>query len=241
MITRPLNILEELQKERNKFDPETLLREARNILSENERTEQNILDRLAGSENIDSSFTISPENPNLYYIPTIKNICIRYRLRFLRSALFKNQFPREAILAIKKFEEEQGKKVASFRIIAPAEAFNLEDRDKDPLLFADLGGGAYYLLHKWGSDLSFWRKILFYPVRDIFTLIKSVFCLSILVTLIIPTDWVIRYENDPEKILYYKLGFLIWSFVAVFFTIVYLGLTFRKGLSVTEWKSRYFN
>ena len=44
--------------------------------------------------------------------------------------------------------------------MAPSKLFELENYD-DPLLFASLGDGYYYLIHKWGNDLSFLEKYQF--------------------------------------------------------------------------------
>lgn len=47
--------------------------------------------------------------------------------------------------------------IGEFHIAAPAESFQLQKRPIDPLLFCHLGDNQYYLVHKWGSDLSIWR------------------------------------------------------------------------------------
>src|SRR5262249_7153047 len=43
---------------------------------------------------------------NIFELQEIRTVCIRYRLRFLDSSLFKNDFPYEAILRIKEFERK---------------------------------------------------------------------------------------------------------------------------------------
>lgn len=47
---------------------------------------------------------------------------------------------------------------AKFCIAAPATSFKLQDRPIDPLLFCELGDGQFYLVHKWGNDLSVFRR-----------------------------------------------------------------------------------
>ena len=46
------------------------------------------------------------------------------------------------------------------KMMAPSKLFELENYD-DPLMFVNLGNNYYYLIHKWGNDMSFFRKILF--------------------------------------------------------------------------------
>lgn len=44
-------------------------------------------------------------------------------------------------------------------ICAPAESFKLEQRPKDPLFFYQINSEYYYLVHKWGNDLSVFRQL----------------------------------------------------------------------------------
>lgn len=44
-------------------------------------------------------------------------------------------------------------------IMAPKESFNLQARPKDPLFFYKINDEYYYLIHKWGNDLSITRRL----------------------------------------------------------------------------------
>jgi len=46
-----------------------------------------------------------------------------------------------------------------FFIAAPAESFALQPRPIDPLLFCQLGDDLFYLVHKWGNDISVFRRL----------------------------------------------------------------------------------
>ena len=243
-----MNIEVELQKEkeiqnrRSGQVADHLIQTVSEILLQEEQTETEILSRLKSREHEASEpFSAVPDPTRVYSEKHIETVCIKYRLRFLPSGMFKNEFPADAVFAVKRFEEATGRKVTSFRLIAPGSVFQLEDRDKDPLLFAEIGNGNYYLLHKWGNDLKSIRKVLTYPLRDVYTLFGVLLCVAALLAAVIPTSWIIRFEDDPEKIFFYRLGFLVHIFIAMFFTVVYLGLAFRKNLSSMQWKSRYFN
>ncbi|MEC9231348.1 MAG: hypothetical protein VX888_01530, partial [Bacteroidota bacterium] len=85
-------------------------------------------------------------NPNLvdynindvYDIDAIKSIAVKYRLRFLPTKYFKNEIPQEAIFKTKNLEKKNNTSIKNFHILAPATSFDLEDVNKDPLLFAPL-------------------------------------------------------------------------------------------------------
>lgn len=127
-------------------------------------------------------------NERIFTLEEIKTIAINYGLRFLPTRYYKGSLPNELPLKIKEFENlgfdlglnEDSMSIAeswslsdylrngdstsaskkySYFILAPKESFNLQPRPKDPLLFAMLSDGTYYLVHKWGDDLSIWNYI----------------------------------------------------------------------------------
>ena len=60
--------------------------------------------------------------------------------------------------------------------------FRLKNYD-DPLLFINLGNDYFYLIHKWGNDLSPFRKLLMWPFKNILNLIVFMIILSLFLTL----------------------------------------------------------
>ena len=102
----------------------------------------------------DLSSIIKDLNPDTLNFETIEKIAIKHRLRFLPTKFFKNQIPQEAIFKIKEIEKSNSTEIKKFFILAPSSAFDLEDCNKDPLLFIPLKNNQYYMVHKWGSDLS---------------------------------------------------------------------------------------
>ena len=115
----------------------------------------------------------------VYHISQIEKLCSKYYLRFLPSALFKGSIDAALPDKIATFEATynvQCKSVAKERngfmnwdeiedekgnntfIAAPKSSFKLEERPKDPLLFYKINDEYYYLIHKWGNDLSFLRR-----------------------------------------------------------------------------------
>lgn len=100
----------------------------------------------------------------VFHVSQIKAICDKYHLRFLPSRYFSGTIDVELPNKISQFEIAYGKtcnQQNSF-IMAPAKSFNLEPKPKDPLLFYKINDTYFYLIHKWGNDLSASRIILKY-------------------------------------------------------------------------------
>jgi len=81
----------------------------------------------------------------LFHVEDIRKICIDYRLRFLDVKLFKGKIPNEAFKKLDEFKNNHPNLNFELRIMAPSKLFELENYD-DPLLFASLGDGYYYLI-----------------------------------------------------------------------------------------------
>ena len=70
-------------------------------------------------------------------------------------------------------------------MMAPSKLFELENYD-DPLMFVSLDNDYYYLIHKWGNDMSYFRKLLMWPFKNILNLIVFMIILSLFLTEITP-------------------------------------------------------
>ncbi len=96
----------------------------------------------------------------------IKSLCCKYGLRFLPSNLFNGELDSELPTKIKQFETKYNVYVGKHNtfIAAPAKSFKLSERPKDPLFFIQLDSDVYsrnekhyFLVHKWGNDISITR------------------------------------------------------------------------------------
>lgn len=98
----------------------------------------------------------------VFHVSQIEAICNRYYLRFLPTQHYKGSIPAELSSRITNFEAAYGItcKADQLCIVAPLRSFDLERRPKDPLLFYRINEQYYYLIHKWGNDLSVLRRIL---------------------------------------------------------------------------------
>lgn len=144
------------------------------IINANEKNKEkiflrNIIDKINNNERI---FTKSE----------IKDVAVSYGLRFLDIHYYEGSVPSDILLSMKKVEKENDVNHPSYYILAPKESFNLQVKPKDPLLFLLLKDNTYYLVKKWGNDLSVGRWLSNLFVRNSITLnISRVLLLCLLI------------------------------------------------------------
>lgn len=151
----PVDIQDELIKTRQKHEQvfRRLENEVQAALKQGKQADEYIVSRLRsapkpGKANINPELL---EKSRIFSIDDIKAICIAYRLRFLDSKYFKmEELPYDAIVAVKKLEQHLGEEVQHMKIMGATKFFKLEDKNKDPLLFARINETNYYLIYKWG-------------------------------------------------------------------------------------------
>lgn len=188
MLLNNNNLISELLYNRNKLvGEEVLLREVEAIFQQNEKERQVISEKLKSKSvtNVNVLKFDLLETDKIFHLAQIKKVCIDNRLRFLDSTLFKNEIPEEAITKINQLEKNHETKLNGFKIIAPSKAFQLVNYD-DPLLFVPMGNDYYYLIHKWGTDLSWYRKIAVLPFRNMITFIVACGIISAGITALCP-------------------------------------------------------
>jgi len=236
-----VNLEEELKFLRNKRKKEgdVVLRSFKELFQADWERENEILFRL--KEGARNSHLLAPDNLNedrIFNLAEIKKLCLQYKLRFLSTKYFNKRYPQEAIQKIKETESLSGEKIDAFAILAPASMFKLEDANKDPLLFAPLSDGRFYLIHKWGGDLSGWRKLLSWPSKTIVNLLITLTALSILLAAIIPTSWLL---TNGEYLNFYRFGFVVFNMVFLTGIVSYFWLAMNQKFSVEAWNSSTFN
>lgn len=239
MIFDTLNIAKELAL---KQDPEEkILQEIQSLLTESETKDSVLLKRLNESpENHEKPLLLKDKLSinKVYSEETIKQICIKYRLRFLDSKHFKAEYPYEALHQIKEFEQTHQVKIQHFKIIAPYDMFQLTDVNEDPLLFAQLSDNNFYLLHKWGHDLKWHRGILNFPLQSIYTFFLSTILIAAIVALSFPFDW-LNVSRDSEYM--FRFWLTTHFTIAFFFFFIFLGSMSNASFSDSAWNSKYYN
>lgn len=117
------------------------------------------------------------DQTRVFHISQIERLCKRYHLRFLPSSLFSGSVDKDTANKISQFEVASGITISPWKrasnswgetrfeggstyIAAPKGSFELTERPKDPLLFHQINAEYFYLIHKWGSDISVFRRSL---------------------------------------------------------------------------------
>lgn len=221
-------------KTSNKID---VLDEVKSILNKDENYRDLIKSRLLNNSNHDSNefnFDLL-DSDKIYHINTIKSICVDYRLRFLDSNLFKNKIPEEAVSKIKNLEKNHQITIEGFKIMAPAKLFKLENAD-DPLLFAPIGNNYYYLIHKWGNDLTPFRKLLMLPFKTLMNSVITMIILSFLTTCLLPIS-----KFGPTNLNVIKVISFLFVFKTYCAIFLYYSFWMGKNFSSEIWNSKYYN
>jgi hypothetical protein len=237
MLMNTLNIEKKLLSERKKFKSETaILEEVKAIFSENETERKQIavkLKKKGATKPNELQFDLLETN-KIFHLAQIKTICIDYRFRFLDSSLYKNIIPEEAISEIRTIEKNHNTTLAGFKIVAPSKAFHLLNYD-DPLLFVPLGNEYYYLIHKWGKEMNPLRKLLMLPVKNLWNFTLTTIILSILVTLLVPTN------NLSKSVPLAPIIVFLFAFKSIFAVFAYYFFMMGKNFNEEIWQRKYYN
>ena len=238
MLLPRTNIQKQLSKVRDKaFDADNWRAQVQQVFLEDAQHEERILENLdADVPEIQNDFDFDQlETQRIYHIDQIKKICIDYRLRFLDSKYFKGKLPNSAVSAIKELEKKHDAELKGFKIIAPSKLFKLENAD-DPLLFAPMGNGYFYLIHKWGNDLHPLRKIMMWFFKSFENLLILTFLVSVLLTLMVPNG---LFSKTSDTSTFIMIFFFMFKSVAA--VVLFYGFALGKNFNTAIWNSKYFN
>jgi len=239
MLLKKTDLKAELLKNKFFVERPDILASINEILDSHQPSEKRINQELSGNGKkaiIANKFLLQKlETDRIFHIDQIKKTCIDFRLRFLDSKYFKGEIPKSAIERIKKLETEHEIQLKGFKVMAPSKLFKLADKD-DPLLFAPIGNGYYYLIHKWGNDLHPLRKLLVWPFRNMVNLTFFVILISYLATLMIPNGLFSKSTGSSE--FWIVFFFMFKSLAAV---VIFYGFALGKNFNPAIWNSKYFN
>lgn len=172
---------------------------------------------------------------NIYHIQHIEQLCIRYRLRFLNSNLYKGEIPKEALLKIQHLEIAHNTYLNNLKLMAPSKVFRLKSKD-DPILFVPMGNNYYYLIHKWGNDLHPLRKLYVFPIKNYINLLISIIVLSFIITLLIPIS---IFTKSPKES--YFLILLLFNFKGILALTFFYSFVTGKNVNKAIWRTNYYN
>lgn len=203
---------------------------------ENDRRVLRTINNGATSSNLPSSDNLSEER--IFDLKSIQNLCIKYRLRFLSTKQFKGHMPPSAISSVKETERIVGHNIDAFMIAAPSKLFKLEDSNKDPLLFAPLNDGRFYLLDQWGDDLAWHRKIVNWPIKSPITLLITLLSISGFLAMLIPSSLL---SSTGDYMSFMRLIAFGWNVIFLLGITSYLWFTSHAKFSIHAWNSKTFN
>lgn len=238
MFLQKTNIERELSRVKSKnSNSEFILGQVHQILEKHITEKTSVNERLKKKSIVQSNgFDIDLlETSRIFHIDQIKTICTDYRLRFLDTRLFKGQIPKTAISKIENLDKEHNLELEGFKIMAPSKLFKLEDKD-DPLLFAPIGNGYYYLIHKWGNDLHPLRKALVWPFKGMINLTITTLVISYLITLLVPNGLFSKSYSGAE---FWVIFFFMFKSIAA--VVIFYGFALGKNFNPAIWNSKYFN
>ena len=96
----------------------------------------------------------------VYHVDDIRQVCIDYRMRMLPSHRYHGPIDPEFGPKLNRFQKTHRLTATelehNFFIVAPAETFDLEKRQRplvDPLLLYRIDDRHYKMVHQWGGDL----------------------------------------------------------------------------------------
>ena len=179
---------------------------------------------------------------DVYDQENIKSIAVKFRLRFLPTKYFKNEIPNDAIFKIKSLEKLNNTTIKQFYILAPSQNFDLEDVNKDPLLFAPLKNGKFLLIHQWGTDLKWYKKITSLPLKSIESILVTIGLVAFLIASLTPT-WLILNgaEVDMGYFGYHRIAWFIYTFILICSLTTFM--CFSQGVYPSEyqWNKKTYN
>ncbi len=234
---KSVNLQTELLLARNReMDENALLAQVSEILKKNESERDEIRNSLDSENSVEANildFDLMASD-RIFHLSQIRKICIDYRLRFLPSHYFKGGIPDEAISQIRHIEKTHGTKLGGFHIVAPTKTFQLRNYD-DPLLFAPIGNGYFYLIHKWGNDLDYFRKIKVWPYRNLFTFTLMTIAISLFLTYLTPETKLSKTVPLANAIVF------LFAFKSIFAVGMYSFFILGKKFNASIWDSVYYN
>ena len=231
---RKVNLFEELLSERNKeISSDELKSIVKKIWSNHDSKKDQIrisLNKKNDDKNNQLKFD-KMESKNIFHKNTIKKICVRYRLRFLDSNLFKGEYPKNITRIITDLESKHDTSLSNFKIMAPSKLFKIKSPD-DPILFVPIGNDYFYLVHKWGKEFNKLRKLMVLPFKNIDNL--TIFSILVSVFFALVGKLVMPSLTSSEVFILFL--FLVKGFIFIFFYMFFLT---RRNFSESNWNSKF--
>lgn len=215
-MSQLLNSLKKVSQERREeMNAASAVTETQRLLANDSAQDYEILKEMGMHKSIEfatelHSKKIELENLEKKYgqvfsLNEIKAVACKYALKFRRSDNYKGGIDVVMFQKMKEFfkdakiEINKAKLGYNFYILAPQNAFELVERPTptppDPILFYKLDENNYRLIHKWGSDLTIFRRITGWKYKSHFNYWLTYF---VKYTSFVLPLWFIKFFNSFE-------------------------------------------
>lgn len=222
-------------KEKNRREEDNLLREVDRILHNSVVSGKNVLENL---KFYNQSFQLvdeeDVEGTLIFTAEEIKQIAIKYRLRFVDSQCSKKEFPYEAVLKIEHLNHAHKKSLNGFKVLSTRNFFRQKTNNDCAVLFAPTNLGNYYLVHKWGKEFKWNRAILSWPLKNIETLFVTLILTTLVITMCLPT-YLITLDRKATYWCAYRIGIFFHLLIFNMGVTAYVTFAFSKNLSSGTW------
>ncbi len=231
------NVLQDLMALKDKRKEEDLLLDqVRSIVHRSMMNTKNVLSNLDIYQRKD--FFIDDEEmgkEKVFLLKEIEEVCVKYRLNFLDIRYFKKEVDKVAKLKVEYLNERYKKQLTGFKIISYRDCFVKSNASKDyGILFAPTLDGHYYFVYQWGKSIPKSRKWLYFPLRSFETIALFVIIFTLIVDLILPTEW-ITLDRTATYWCGYRLG--VFFHLLIFFggLTMFIVIGFFKNVSKNIW------
>lgn len=210
-----MNLQEQLIKEtkiqRRELSTVDVITDVNRLLEEKGSADRSLLNAMGLDGNIKKAIELQgikselrkleQQYEQIFTTEEIKSIACKYGLKFLRTDRFKGDVDTDLPRKVREFGQQHGIELNEgqlqykFMILAPSKMFHLENTPKpvrvpkvvsrDPLLFYKVDDNRWALVHKWGKDLTWWRRLIGWKYTNPTTYWASWCSIGFLTTLLV--------------------------------------------------------
>ncbi len=247
-----VEMLREKQKRNENTEETLIMREVDAILSDGDNRKKEVLFRIGMGYNINRKVRIDKRNADIskfdpgrvFTLAEVKNVACKYGLRFLPSDMYRGQIDPELPYKILEFEDKHalGEVHNKYFIMAPKASFELQERPVDPLFFYNIDNGSnFYLIHKWGNDLSIGRYIANLFFRNPAAIFAWFLPLCVLIGSLLASFVVNPITNTYTEQTGAWVGFSLVTLAFSFFTALFSAKIFGERLDSNNgvWNSKF--
>ncbi len=223
-------------KERNR--EEELVAAAKKILHDDLFSKQKVLEYLGHySKRFETLNEDTIDSAEIFTAAEIKTIATRYRLKLLERNKYQAPLPHEADLRVAELNRHHKTELKHFYVLSYPQAFKKNDPSAPAILFTKTNHDNFYLVSLWGKKLPFFRKLLYWPMRNFENLLLTIICFTLLVTLVLPTK-LITLDAKATYWCGYRAAAFMHLLIFNAGITTYITFAFSGNFSSTVWNRK---